>query len=226
MIRLAVADDDLLVREGIRHALGDEADIDIVAVAADRDELLDAVERESPDLVLTDIRMPPGHATEGIDIARILRTSHPGTGVIVVSLYAHPEYALALLESGAARRGYLLKDRLANRQQLVAAIKLVAAGGSAVDPQVVEILVRRGSRRHGSLLQTLSPREHEVLAEIAAGRSNRAIAERLFLSKGAVEQHVSAVFAKLELPREAEVSRRVVATLLFLADGQTSTAQV
>jgi DNA-binding NarL/FixJ family response regulator len=226
MIRLAVADDDLLVREGIRHALGDEADIDIVAVAADRDELLDAVERESPDLVLTDIRMPPGHATEGIDIARILRTSHPGTGVIVVSLYAHPEYALALLESGAARRGYLLKDRLANRQQLVAAIKLVAAGGSAVDPQVVEILVRRGSRRHGSLLQTLSPREHEILAEIAAGRSNRAIADRLFLSKGAVEQHVSAVFAKLELPREAEVSRRVVATLLFLADGQTSTAQV
>jgi DNA-binding NarL/FixJ family response regulator len=226
MIRLAVADDDLLVREGIRHALGDEADIDIVAVAADRDELLDAVERESPDLVLTDIRMPPGHATEGIDIARVLRTSHPGTGVIVVSLYAHPEYALALLESGAARRGYLLKDRLANRQQLVAAIKLVAAGGSAVDPQVVEILVRRGSRRHGSLLQTLSPREHEVLAEIAAGRSNRAIAERLFLTKGAVEQHVSAVFAKLELPREAEVSRRVVATLLFLADGQTSAAQV
>ena len=226
MIRLAVADDDLLVREGIRHALRDEADIEIVAVAADRDELLEAVEREAPDLVLTDIRMPPGQATEGIDIARLLRMSHPGTGVIVVSMYAHPEYALALLESGAAGRGYLLKDRLANREQLVAAIKLVATGGSAVDPLVVETLVRRSNRRQGSLLQTLTPREHEVLAEIAAGRSNRAIAERLFLTKGAVEQHVSAVFAKLELPCEAEVSRRVVATLLFLADGQTSTARV
>lgn len=226
MIRLAVADDDLLVREGIRHALSAEADIEIVAVAADRDELLEAVEREAPDLVLTDIKMPPSHATEGIDIARLLRTSHPGTGVIVVSMYAHPEYALALLESGAAGRGYLLKDRLANREQLVAAIRLVGTGGSAVDPLVVETLVRRSSRRQGSLLQTLTPREHEVLAEIAAGRSNRAIAERLFLTKGAVEQHVSAVFAKLELPCEAEVSRRVVATLLFLAEGQTSTARV
>ena len=141
-------------------------------------------------------------------------------------MYAHPEYALALLESGAAGRGYLLKDRLANREQLVAAIKLVATGGSAVDPLVVETLVRRSSRRQGSLLQTLTPREHEVLAEIAAGRSNRAIAERLFLTKGAVEQHVSAVFAKLELPCEAEVSRRVVATLVFLAEGQTRTARV
>jgi DNA-binding NarL/FixJ family response regulator len=226
MLRLAVADDDLLVREGIRHLLRAEADIEIVAVAADRDELLEAVEREAPDLVLTDIRMPPGHATEGIDIARLLRTSHPGTGVIVVSMYAHPEYALALLESGAAGRGYLLKDRLANREQLVAAISLVATGGSAVDPQVVETLVRRGSRRQGSLLQELTPREHEILAEIASGRSNRAIAERLVLTKRAVEQHVSAVFAKLELPCEAEVSRRVVATLLFLADEQTSTAPV
>jgi DNA-binding NarL/FixJ family response regulator len=226
MIRLAVADDDLLVREGIRHVLRAEADIEIVAVAADRDALLEAVEREAPDLVLTDIKMPPDHATEGIDIARTLRTSHPETGVIVVSMYAHPEYALALLERGAARRGYLVKDRLANREQLVAAIKLVASGGSAVDPQVVETLVRRGSSRQGSLLHGLTPREHEVLAEIAAGRSNRAIAERLVLTKRAVEQHVSAVFAKLELPCEGEVSRRVVATLLFLADEQTSTVPV
>jgi DNA-binding NarL/FixJ family response regulator len=225
MVRVVVADDDLLVREGIEHLLGSEDEIDLVAVASDREELMDAIEREDPDVVVTDIRMPPQHATEGVDIARALRKSSPRTAVIVVSHYVEPEYALGLLGGGTAGRGYLLKDRLGNREQLVSAIKTVATGGSVVDPEVVDALVRSRTQTEDSPLRNLTPREREVLAEIAAGKSNAAIASSLYITKRAVERHVGAIFAKLGLPEEELTSRRVAATLLFLGAGEHSEIQ-
>jgi DNA-binding NarL/FixJ family response regulator len=222
-IRVAVADDNLLVREGIVHVLDRAPEIEIVSACADIDELLAAIEEEDPDVVLTDIRMPPSNRMEGISIANQLHDSHPGTAVIVLSQYADPQYAISLLEHGSARRGYLLKDRLGNRAELVNAIEQVAAGGSVIDPEVVERLVDARKRDKASPLNRLTPREHEVLAEVASGKSNAAIAETLVISKRGVERHVGAIFAKLDLPQEAEASRRVKATLLFLAD-QTGSA--
>jgi DNA-binding NarL/FixJ family response regulator len=213
-----MADDDLLIREGVQHLLESDTEIELVAVAADRDGLLAAVERAAPDIVLTDMKMPPGYGTEGIEIARRLHASHPETGVIVVSQYAGLEYALAFFETGTDRRGYLLKDRLGNREQLTSAITQVASGACVIDPKLVEALVRRGTRETSSPLRTLTAREHEVLTEVAAGRSNAAIARELVITKRAVEQHVSAIFAKLALPGEEEASRRVTATLLFLGE--------
>lgn len=218
MIRVAVADDDLLVREGIEHLLRMETEIDVVAVATSRDELLAAVEREAPDVVVTDIRMPPSHTSEGVEIAQMLRTSSPQTAVIVISNYAEPEYALAFLSGGTAGRGYLLKERLGNREQLISAIREVAAGGSVIDPEVVEALVDARSRERPSQLQRLTAREREVLGEVATGKSNAEIARNLFITKRAVERHIGSIFAKLDLPEERIASRRVLATLLFLAD--------
>ncbi len=213
-----VADDNLLVREGIQHVLEGAPSIDIVAVAEDRDALLHAIERESPDVVLTDIRMPPAQHAEGVEIANAVRDLRPETGVIVISAYAEPHYALALLAQGSAGRGYLLKDRLGNREQLVSAIEQVAAGGSAIDPVVVEALVNSKGRAEDSSLRLLTQREREVLSEIASGKSNGAIAEKLVITKRAVERHIGAIFSKLDLPDEEVASRRVAATLLFLAD--------
>lgn len=218
MIRVAVADDDLLVREGIEHLLEGEPEIEVVAVAANRDELIDAIEREAPDVVVTDIRMPPRHTNEGIEVAQTLRTTSPRTGVIVVSNYVEPEYALAFLSGGTARRGYLLKERLGNREQLISAIRQVAAGGSVIDPEVVEALVNARSRERPSALARLTAREREVLGEVATGKSNAEIARSLFITKRAVERHIGSIFAKLDLPEERLASRRVLATLLFLAD--------
>ncbi len=218
MIRVVTADDDLLVREGIQGLLADEPGIEVVAVAADRDELLAAIERESPDVVLTDIRMPPEQTNAGVEVAHFLSARHPTTGVIVLSQYLEPHYALALLESGSSGRGYLLKDRLGNRAQLVSAIEQVAAGGSVVDPRVVDSLVRARQRDEDSPIRLLTPRERDVLAEVATGKSNAAIARSLAITKRAVERHVGAIFSKLDLRDEAESSRRVAATLLFLAD--------
>ena len=217
-ITVAIADDSLLVREGILHVLEDAPQIEVVSTSADHDELLRAIDEQRPDVVLTDIRMPPSHGLEGISIANQLHTSHPETAVIVLSQYADPLYALSLLEHGSARRGYLLKDRLGEREELVEAIETVAAGGSVIDPEVVEALVE--NRRHdaASPLHRLTPREREVLGEIASGKSNAAIAKTLVISKRAVERHIGAIFAKLDLPDEGEASRRVKATLLFLAD--------
>jgi DNA-binding NarL/FixJ family response regulator len=220
-IRVAVAEDNLLVREGIQHLLSGVPEIELVAVSDNRDALLAAIENDAPDVVLTDIRMPPGHATEGVDVAKEVRESHPELGVIVISQYVEPHYALALLEHGAGGRGYLLKDRLGNREQLVSAIEQVAAGGSVIDPIVVEALVHSRNRAEDSPLRLLTPREREVLSEIASGKSNAAIARSLVITKRAVERHVGSIFAKLDLPDEEEASRRVTATLLFLADAKT-----
>jgi DNA-binding NarL/FixJ family response regulator len=217
-IRVAVADDNLLIREGLVHVLEPAAEIEVVAACADLDDLLAAIEDEDPDVVLTDIRMPPSNRTEGITVANRLHASHPRTAVIVLSQYAEPQYALSLLEHGSARRGYLLKDKLGNRTELVNAIQQVAAGGSVIDPQIVEQLVDARRSEASSPLNRLTPREHEVLAEVASGKSNAAIARSLVISKRGVERHVGAIFAKLDLPQEAEASRRVKATLLYLAD--------
>jgi DNA-binding NarL/FixJ family response regulator len=217
-IRVAIADDSLLVREGIIHVLERAPQIEVVSASSDHDELLRAIDEQSPDVVLTDIRMPPTHGIEGISIANRLHSSHPTTGVIVLSQYADPEYALSLLEHGSARRGYLLKERLGHQEELVVAIETVAAGGSVIDPEVVEALVESRRTDAASPLHRLTPREREVLAEIASGKSNAAIAATLVISKRAVERHIGAIFAKLDLPEEGEASRRVKATLLFLAD--------
>lgn len=216
-IRIAVADDSLLVREGIQHVLADVPEIELVSLSTNETALMEAIDADPPDVVLTDIRMPPGLATEGVAIADWLRESHPEVAVILISQYVEPYYAVSLLERGASGRGYLLKDHLGSREQLVTAIEQVAAGGSVIDPTVVESLVRRRSRAEDSPLRLLTPREHEVLAELAAGKSNAAIARSLVISKRAVEHHVGSIFAKLDLPDEEEASRRVLATLCFLA---------
>jgi DNA-binding NarL/FixJ family response regulator len=174
------------------------------------------VRAQAPDVVLTDIRMPPTETDEGIRAAAILRESHPETGVVVLSQYGHPSYALALLENGSDRRAYLLKQRVHDRQELVAAIRSVATGGSVIDPKIVEALVTSKARAERSPLARLTPREREVLAEIAQGKSNTAIAEALVLTKRAVEKHINSIFLKLNLSAAEDVSKRVKAALVFL----------
>jgi DNA-binding NarL/FixJ family response regulator len=217
-IRIAVADDNLIVREGIGRILGAESDVEVVATCGDLTSLLAAVDREAPEVVVTDIRMPPTNSDEGIQLAARLRETHPDIGVVVLSNYADPSYALALLESGSAGRAYLLKERVHHRAQLLAAIESVAAGGSVMDPKIIEPLVAARSRAERSPLAELTPREHEVLAEIAQGKSNSAIAEELVLTKRAVEKHINSIFLKLNLADAEDVSKRVKATLVFLAD--------
>ena len=217
-ITVVIADDNLLVREGIVRVLERVRDLRLVGVADEYDSLLRMIDEQKPDVVLTDIRMPPSHRMEGIEVADRLHDSNPATGVIVLSQYADPQYALALLKRGAARRGYLLKDRSGNRDELANAIRQIAAGGSVIDAQVVEELVEARRADEHSLLQSLTPREHEVLAQVASGKSNAAIARSLMVSKRAVERHIGAIFDKLGLPDEAEASRRVVAALVYLAE--------
>jgi DNA-binding NarL/FixJ family response regulator len=220
-ITVALAEDSLIVREGIRQLLGTEPDIDVVASCGDVDSLLEAVEELGPDVVVTDIRMPPTETDEGIRLAATLRDSHPDIGVLVLSQHAAPSYALALLESGSDGRAYLLKQRVHDRVDLVGAIRSVAAGGSVIDPKIVEALVTAQARSEPSPLSALTPREHEVLAEIARGKSNVAIAESLVLTKRAVEKHINSIFLKLNLSDAEDVSKRVKATLLFLAGAGT-----
>jgi DNA-binding NarL/FixJ family response regulator len=217
-VRVAVADDHLLVREGLRQLLAEEADVEVVASCGDLGSLLEAVDEDPPDVVLTDIRMPPTQSDEGIRIANRLRETHPDIGVVVLSQYDEPSYALALLEGGSTGRAYLLKERLHDRAQLVSAIESVADGGSVVDQRIVEVLVAAGARATDSPLADLTSREWEVLAELARGKSNAAIAESLFLTKRAVEKHINAIFSKLNLTEAEDVSRRVKAVLVFLAD--------
>jgi DNA-binding NarL/FixJ family response regulator len=219
-ITVALGEDSLIVREGIQQLLATEADIEVVASCGDLDSLLKAVDEVGPDVVVTDIRMPPTGTDEGIRVATILRESHPDTGVLVLSQYAEPRYALALLDSGSDGRAYLLKQRVHDRAELVAAIRSVAAGGSVIDPKIVEALVTTKARSERSALSTLTPREHDVLAEIARGKSNAAIAESLVLTKRAVEKHINSIFLKLNLSDAEDVSKRVKATLLFLAEAQ------
>jgi DNA-binding NarL/FixJ family response regulator len=219
-ITVALAEDSLIVREGIRQLLATEPDIEVVASCGDVDSLLEAVEELGPNVVVTDIRMPPTETDEGIRVAATLRDSHPDIGVLVLSQHAAPSYALGLLESGSDGRGYLLKQRVHDRVDLVGAIRSVAAGGSVIDPKIVEALVTAQARSDPSPLSALTPREHEVLAEIARGKSNVAIAEYLVLTKRAVEKHINSIFLKLNLSDAEDVSKRVKATLLFLADAE------
>jgi DNA-binding NarL/FixJ family response regulator len=219
VLRVVIAEDNYLVREGVRRLLEDSGEVDVVAGTGDATELLDAVRRLSPDAVLTDIRMPPGHHMEGIEAARAIRAAHPATGVVVLSQHADESYALALFADGSAGLGYLLKDRIGDLEDLVHALREVRGGGSVIDPQIVDTLVRRRSAAASSPLAALSPRELEVLREMAAGKTNAGIEQALFLSTSTVEKHVNAIFTKLRLP-ETGVHRRVAAVLAFLqSDG-------
>ena len=216
-IRVALAEDSLIVREGIQQLLVSAPDVEVVASCGDLQSLIEAVEADPPDVVLTDIRMPPSGTDEGIRLAARLRESAPQIGVVVLSQYAEPGYALALLEDGSGRRAYLLKERVHDRAQLVSTIRTVAEGGSVIDPKIVEVLVAAKARAERSPLGELTPREHEVLAEIAQGKSNAAIAGSLVLTKRAVEKHINSIFMKLGLSDEEDVAKRVKATLMFLA---------
>jgi DNA-binding NarL/FixJ family response regulator len=216
-IRLVIADDHLLVREGVRRLLETDPDIEIAAVCSDLDSLLAAVAAEHPDVVVTDIRMPPDNTDEGIQAAQRLRTTDPHIGVVVLSQYATPSYALALLEGGSAGRSYLLKERVLEPEQLVSAIRAVAGGGSVIDPKVVEALVAEDARGEQSPIHGLTARERDVLREMAAGKNNEAIGESLFLAERSVEKVIHSIFLKLGLTWEPSVNKRVKAVILYLA---------
>src|SRR3954467_225256 len=220
-IRVALGEDSLLVREGIRRLLAGDPELDVVAAVGDFQSLRDICDRERPDVVITDIRMPPSKTDEGIRLATELRDDHPDTGVVVLSQYSDPIYALALLEQGSDRRAYLLKERVHNRAELTAAIRAVADNGSMIDSRIVDGLVRARTVAERSPINELTAREREVLSEIAQGRSNNAIAESLFLTKRAVEKHINAIFLKLGLADAEDVSKRVQAALMLLAEGGT-----
>jgi DNA-binding NarL/FixJ family response regulator len=215
---VVIAEDSIVVREGLAQLLASEPEIDVVAVCEDKHSLDAAIERERPEVVLTDIRMPPFRESEGIQVAAELRTTHPDIGVVILSQYSEPRFALDLFESGSAKRAYLLKERVSSRADIVNAIQAVAGGGSVVDPKIVESLIAERVRSAESRLSELTTREREVLAEVATGKSNMAIAETLFLTKRAVEKHINAIFLKLNLRESNDVSRRVKATLMFLAE--------
>jgi DNA-binding NarL/FixJ family response regulator len=220
-IRIVIAEDTYLMREALEWIVSGIDHIDAVAFCGDRESLTAAIERERPDAVVTDIRMPPTGTDEGIQVARELHDTHPDIGVVVLSQFADPSYVLAFLDSGSARRAYLLKERVTDSQQLAAAIEAVVTGGSVIDPKVVEVLVRARSAGAKSPLASLTRREHDVLRELAEGKSNAAIADSLVLTKRAVEKHINAIFTKLELDSPDDISRRVKAALLFLASGHS-----
>ncbi len=217
-IRVVIADDSYIIREFLTEMLTAASEVDLLAVCSTASELQSAIFRCNPDVVVTDIRMPPSGSHEGIRIAEELHHSEPEVGVVVLSQYAEPAYALALLGEGTGRRAYLLKERVRNRQDLLDAILRVASGGSVIDPMIVDVLIEARVRTAHSKLLQLTPRERELLAEIAAGKSNGAIAESLFLTKRAVEKHVNSIFAKLGLPESEDVSRRVRAALIYLSE--------
>jgi len=218
-IRVVLAEDHYLVREGLRRLLETEPELEVVAVCEDLDSLLAAVDAEDPDVVVTDIRMPPHGIDEGIQAAERLRTTHPDVGVVVLSQYGEPSYALALLEAGTAGRAYLLKERVDDLTQLVGAIRAVAAGGSVIDPKVVEGLVAERARVEASPVHGLTARERDVLREMAEGKNNAAIAGSLFLSERSVENVIHSIFLKLGIAWEASVHKRVKAVILYLAEG-------
>jgi DNA-binding NarL/FixJ family response regulator len=215
-LRVVIAEDHYLVREGTRRALEDSGVIEVLAGVGNPDELEAAVARLEPDVVVTDIRMPPGHRTEGIDAAHRLRERDPGLGVVVLSQYADATYAFELLRDGTAGLAYLLKERVGDPEELVAAVRAVAAGGSVIDPDVVAALVARNSRPETSRLTHLTERERDVLGQMAQGRTNAAIAGALHLSESSIEKYATSIFAKLGLTDEPQVHRRVAAVLAFL----------
>jgi DNA-binding NarL/FixJ family response regulator len=217
-LRVVVAEDSLLVREGVRRVLEIQPDLEVVALCASLPELLRAVAEHRPDVVVTDVRMPPTSTDEGIQAANALHGSHPSTGVVVLSQYADPGYALSLLAAGSRGRSYLLKERVSDPDQLAGAVRAAAAGGSVIDPKVVDLLVAARGTARASRLSGLTPRERDVLAQIAQGKSNAAVGTTLHLTERAVEKHINALFAKLGLTDEPDVNRRVRAVLLYLAD--------
>ena len=219
MIRVVLAEDHYLLREGIRRLLETQPEIEVAAVCGDLESLLAIVDAERPDVVVTDIRMPPGGVDEGIQAAARLRDTHPDTGVVVLSQYAEPGYALALFEAGTARRAYLLKERVEEIDQLVGAIRAVADGGSVVDPNIVDGLVTAKARADESGLHELTPRERDVLREMAEGKNNAAIAATLMLTERSVEKVIHSIFRKLGIAWEPSLHKRVKAVILYLAEG-------
>ena len=214
---MVVAEDSLLVREGIRQILDRQADIEVIGACADLPGLVAAVTTDPPDVVITDVRMPPTSTDEGIRAANQFRRTHPGVGVVVLSQYAEPAYANALLADGSAGRAYLLKERVSEPGQLPDAVRAVANGGSVIDPLVVEAIVAASGRSRASPLARLTTREREVLDQIAQGKSNAAIAASLVLTERAVEKHINTLFSKLGLGPEPDINRRVKAVLLHLS---------
>lgn len=214
---IVLAEDSYIVREGVRLVL-EQSGYRVLAVAEDFDELIEAVEAHTPDVVVTDIRMPPTRTDEGIRAARQIRRERPGIGVVVLSQYVEPDYALNLLEDGSAGIAYLLKERVGDAGMLADAVERVAADESTIDSKVVDALVEGRIKRQNSKVDRLTPREREVMEELASGKSNRAIAEALYLSERAVEKHINSIFTKLDLLPEQETNRRVRAVLLFLAE--------
>lgn len=218
-LRIVIAEDHYLVREGVSRLLEDSGEVEVVEAVGTAPALLESVRRLEPDAVLTDIRMPPGHGMEGIEAALRIRAEHPGVGVVVLSQHADEAYAYALLKDGTDGLAYLLKDRIGDLDELLRALRETTAGRSALDGRVVDALVARRTRRERSGLDDLTPRELEVMREMASGRTNRGIAETLVLSESAVEKHVSSILAKLGRPGEPHVHRRVAAVLAFLSEG-------
>ena len=216
-IRVVLAEDNYLLREGIRQLLESSDEIELLASCSDLPGLEHAIEEHKPSVVITDIRMPPTGTDEGLQAAERLRVERPEVGVVVLSQYAEPEYALALLEKGASGRAYLLKERVSDIDQLVGAAREVARGGSVIDPRVVEVLVAARTAARDSPITQLTPRERDVLQQVAMGRNNAGIAAALFLTERAVEKHINAIFSKLDLSEEPDVHRRVKAALVYLA---------
>ena len=217
MRRVVIADDSLLLRQGVSAVLATLDDVEVVAEAEDRPGLMAEVDRHRPDLVITDVRMPPTHTNEGIRAAREIRSTHPDTGIIVLSQYLDADYVIELLEDGTEGFGYLLKENVADRRQLAHAIEAVCSASSSIDPAAIEVFVQARSQRP-SLLDELTERERAVLGLIAEGLRNSAIAARLHLSEKSIEKHISVIFTKLHLSEEPESNRRVRSVLLWLAE--------
>lgn len=217
-MRVIVADDDVIVLAGVQRLLETFDDVTVIAACSSLDELMNSIENEQPDVVLTDIRMPPGNSTEGIDAARSLRDTHPDVGVVVLSQFVDPTLAFAVLEEGASRRGYLLKERVADAGHLVQALRTVTQGGSFIDARVLDALVVARTSGPGTELTRLTDREREVLGQMAEGCTNAAIGERLFIGERAVEKHISSIFVKLDLNHETAKHRRVAAVVAYLAE--------
>jgi DNA-binding NarL/FixJ family response regulator len=217
-LRVVIAEDNYLVREGTRRLLEESGQVTVLASVGNAADLLDAVARLEPDAVITDIKMPPGHQMEGIQAAHEIRAWWPRVGVVVLSQHSDDVYAYHLLRNGTAGLAYLLKERVGDVDAIIEALNTVAQGGSVVDPKVVEALVQRRTREAESPVGRLTPRELAVLQEMAQGKSNQAIAKSLFMSESAVEKHVTTIFSKLDLSEETQVHRRVAAVLTFLRE--------
>jgi len=217
-LRVVLAENSLLMREGIISVLALSDEIDVVDSCEDYESLLASVAEHDPDVVVTDIRMPPTQTDEGIRAANVIRASKSEVGVVVLSQYVEPDYAMRLLEQGSNGRAYLLKERVGDAEELASAIRRVADGGSVIDPKVVDALIDARTSNSPSVLDRLTEREREVLAEIAKGGTNAAVGEALFISSRSVEKHVNSIFMKLDLNHETDTNRRVRAVLLYLAD--------